>query len=158
MSDARNGTLATFIPFTALLLFWEFVVRGHHWADASSGGFINFKKIVSVALPIFLLIWAIVGTSLTYKYTSERRELRRLASKDTTHFVVTPVSDPLSASRIPKDTARKAADKISFSKLKNTIDAIKKKEYDSKDYEAFLKELQEAYGSTGVVRSAIPTP
>jgi|APFre7841882793_1041355.scaffolds.fasta_scaffold18696_1 hypothetical protein len=158
MKDVRNGFVAAFLPFLVLMLFWQFVVRKDHWSSASSDKMINFKKIVGYVLPFFLLLWAVVGISLTYKYASERRELSQLGSKGT-HFEVRPRDNPLAAPYgVPEDTARKAADKISFSKLKDTINAIKKKDSDSKEYDAFLKELQYAYGSGGIVSPKIPIP
>jgi hypothetical protein len=150
MSDSRNGFLATFLPFAALALFWEFVVRKNHWGDDAN----PLKKFVNEALPIFLLVWAITGLSLTYKYASERRELRQLATK-ARHFLATPASGTTER-RVPDDIARQAADKIAFHKLKETIRTIRQRSYDSTHYEAFLKELQTAYGEAGTIRSAPP--
>jgi hypothetical protein len=156
MRDARNGGLITFIPFAALLLFWEFVVRKDHWAEASSDGFFNFKKIVSVVLPVFLALWAITGIALTHKYRSERRELRKLASKDTTHFEARPINSPLVPVVVPKNVAKEAADEIRFSKLNKTISDVKNNRYDSNEYEHFLGELRKAYGDRGTVQSTPP--
>jgi hypothetical protein len=153
MSDARRGFLATFIPFAALAAFWQLVVHNHNWAHQPPDGLVSFlKKATSIVLPIFLVFWAIVGTALTYKYTSERRELRELASKNRDHFEALPAATPLSPVTVPKDTARDAAKEIRFSRLKETIRTVKNKLYDSKEYDAFWKALQTAYGIAGLIR------
>jgi hypothetical protein len=161
MSDARNGFLATFLPFAALAAFWELVVRKHNWAQHYTDDYINFRKIVSTVLPIFLVIWAIAGAALTQKYWSERRDLRQLASKNRKYFEALPASNSSVPVTVPKDTARDAAGKISFHKLKETIKTIKNNVYDAKEYEAFLKELKTAYGTAGDIRSTftpLPAP
>lgn len=155
MSDARNGFLATFLPFAALAAFWELVVRKHNWAQHYTDDYINFRKIVSIVLPIFLVIWAIAGAALTQKYRSERRDLRQLASENRDYFEATTVSGQLV--RVPKDTAREAANEIRFSNLKETIRTVKKRIYEAKEYDAFWKALQTAYGNAGTIRPTLPT-
>ena len=155
MSDVRNGVLATLIPFGLLLLFWELKVRKNHWFRASSEGFVNVKKIASVAIPVLMVLWLALGIGLTYKYASERADLRDLASKDMTHFVAVPFTNTVPAV-IPKETAQKAADAIRFSRLSDTITAVKRPEYDeSEKYMTFWSELQVAYGTAGVILPAI---
>lgn len=157
MSDARNGFLATFLPFAALAAFWEFVVRKHNWAQHSTDGFINFRKLVSIVLPIFLVIWAVVGAALTYKYTSERRELRELASENRDYFEAVTASGQVTT--VPKDTAREAANEIRFSSLKETIRTVKKRITEAKEFDAFWKALQTAYGTAGLISPTnIPMP
>jgi hypothetical protein len=151
MSDVRNGTLAIIIPFSLLLLFWELKVRKNHWYHHASEGFFNVKKIASVLIPLVLVLLPVIGIPLTYKYAKERRDLRDLASKDMTHFAAISVANPAVPVVLSKETAQKAADAIKYSKLSDTITAVKEKKFDT-DYNKFWEELQKAYGvSTGLV-------
>ena len=155
MSDVRNGVLATLIPFGLLLLFWELKVRKNHWFRASTNGVVNFKKIASVAIPVLLVLWLGIGIGLTYKYASERADLRDLVSNNMTHFVAVPLTNPVPVA-IPKETAQKAADAIKFSNLSGTITAVKRPEYDeSAKYMTFWSELQVAYGTAGLILPTI---
>ena len=150
MSDVRNGALATLIPFGLLFLFWELKIRKNHWFRASRKGPVNFKKIASVAVPVLMILWLVIGIILTSKYASERRDLRELVSENMKYFVAVPMTNSVPIA-VSKDMAQKAADSIKYSRLNKTIEDIKRSNYESTEYDTFWSELQLAYGSTAVI-------